>query len=249
MKKYIFSIAMLSIVPSVAFASWWNPTSWFGSQNIQNNASSTTDEQITTLNSVIVSKDQEIAQLEAEISSSTNQVPIIQQKTITQTITVKDPKEQSDIANLTSQLAQAQTQYALCQGQLSSVASTTQATNTNNAQIKNIETELASLNQIDFEIDNDPLQNTNYSNQVSSLVGTSTLLSVLNDSKKLDGTLLFSNAIGEWYVSTPQGSPVPVIQPQTSTSSLHQFVKVYRIQLEGELESSGVVNQTMNLSQ
>jgi len=28
MKKYIFTIAILSIVPSVAFASWWNPFSW-----------------------------------------------------------------------------------------------------------------------------------------------------------------------------------------------------------------------------
>ena len=248
MKKYIFAIAALSVIPSVALASWWNPSSWFGSQNIQNNASST-DNQISTFNAIIVSKDQEIAQLEAKISSSTNQAPIVQQKTITQTVTVKDPKEQSDIVNLTSQLAQAQTQYALCQGQLSSVASTTQATNGNNAQIKSIETELASLNQIDFEIDNDPIQNTSYSNQANSLVGTSTLLSVLNDSKKLDGTMLFSNSIGEWYVGTPQGSLVPVIEPQTSTLSLHQFVKVYRIQLEGELESDGVYNQTMNVTQ
>ena len=29
MKKYIFSIAILSVIPSVAFASWWNPFSWF----------------------------------------------------------------------------------------------------------------------------------------------------------------------------------------------------------------------------
>jgi uncharacterized coiled-coil protein SlyX len=248
MKKYIFTIAILSIVPSIAFASWWNPSSWFSSQNTQNNASSTTNEQIATLNSVIVSKDQEIAQLEAKISSSTNQTPIVQQKTITQTITVKDPKEQSAIANLSSQLAQAQAQYALCQGQLSSVASTTQTTNTNSAQIKSIESELALLNQIDFYIDNDPLQSLNYS-VPDPLVGTSTLVNVLNNSKKLDGTMLFSNSIGEWYVSTPQGAPTPMLAPQTSTSSLHQFVKVYRIQLEGELESAGVVNQTMNLSQ
>jgi hypothetical protein len=247
MKKYIFSIAMLSIVPSVAFASWWNPTSWFGSQNVQNNASST-DEQISALNSIITSKDQEIVQLEAEIASSTNQVPAVQQKTITQTITVKDPKEQSDIANLTSQLAQAQTQYALCQGQLSSVASTTQATNTNNAQIKSIESELANLNRIDFYIDNDPLQSLNYS-VPDPLVGTSTLVNILNNSKKLDGTMLFSNTIGEWYVASPQNADGPVLEPQTSTSTLHQMVKSYRIQLEGELESDGVVNQTMNLSQ
>lgn len=248
MKKYLPIATILLIIPSVAFASWWNPSSWFSSQNAQNNASSTTDEQIATLNSVIVSKDQEIAQLEAEIASSTGQAPIVQQKTITQTITVKDPKLQSDIANLTSQLAQAQTQYALCQGQLSSVASTTQTTNTNNAQIKSIETELASLNQIDFYIDNDPLQSSNYS-VLDPLVGTSTLVNLLNNSKKLDGTMLFSNSIGEWYVATPQGSPTPMLAPQTSTSTLHQFVKVYRIQLEGKLESAGVVNQTMNLSQ
>lgn len=28
MKKYILAIAVLAIVPSVAFASWWNPTTW-----------------------------------------------------------------------------------------------------------------------------------------------------------------------------------------------------------------------------
>jgi hypothetical protein len=249
-------VILSATIPSVALAAWWNPADWFGGQSAGNNATSTSGDQVSALDSIIAGKDQEIAKLEAEIASSTGQAPIIQQKTIMQTVTVKDPTEESDIAGLTTQLAKAQTQYALCQGQFNSVSSATQAstntTNANSAQIKSIEGELATLSQIDFEIDNDPLQNVGVSNLVNPLVGTSTLLNVLNNSMKLDGTMLFSNVTGDWWIAIPavmSNSPLADLQPQTSTSTLHQIVKSYRIQLEGELEADGGVNENVNLPQ
>lgn len=231
-----------AIIPSIAFAAWWNPADWFSSQGTQNMTSSTTD-QVSALNAVIADKDQEIAQLEAEIASSTGQAPVIQQKTITQTITVKDPTEEADITNLTTQLAKAQTQYALCQGQLSAADSATPSTNTNSTQIKSIETELGILSQIDFDIDNAPLQLVGNNAPANSLTGTTTLISVLNNSVKLDGTPLFPNVVGVWYV-TSLG-----LQPTTSTSTLHAVVQAYRTQLQGELEADGGVDENMNLSQ
>jgi hypothetical protein len=233
---------LTAFIPSIAFAAWWNPIDWFSDQTTQNIASSTTD-QVSALNAVITSKDEEIAQLEAEVASSTGQAPLIQKKTVTQTVTVKDPTEEADIANLTTQLAKAQTQYALCQGQLSSASSAANTTNANSAQIKSIETELGVLSQIDFDIDNAPLQLVGNNASGNSLTGTTTLISVLNNSVKLDGTPLFPNVVGEWYV-TSLG-----LQPTTSTSTLHAVVQSYRTQLQGELETDGGVNENMNLSQ
>jgi len=66
MKKYIIALAIVSFVPSVAFASWWNPLSW-GEKTDQSNEVSSLKAQIATLQ-------QAIASLSATTSPSTTTV-------------------------------------------------------------------------------------------------------------------------------------------------------------------------------
>ncbi len=243
MKKYFIAPIGLAFIPSIAFAAWWNPTTWFSQSSVSVTASSS---ETVALTETINQQNTEISQLQVELASTTSQTPTVITKTTTQT--VKDPTEEADITSLTQQLAKAQTQYALCQGQLSSASTNTQsattASATNNAKIQGINEELAALTQIDFDIDNAPLQFNGNNTAVNGLTGTTTLLSVLNSSMRLDGTPLFPNTLGEWYVTATAG-----LQPTTSTSTLHSTITAYRNALEGQLQSLGAVTNTMNISQ
>jgi hypothetical protein len=58
MKKYFIAVAILNFIPSVTFASWWNPTTW-----------GSTSDQIVSLNAQITSLQQTIAQQNSEISN------------------------------------------------------------------------------------------------------------------------------------------------------------------------------------
>ncbi len=120
MKKYIFSIAILSIVPSVAFASWWNPATWFQSPSGENNQSvqqltqqfSTTTEATSTIsiiNQSVATTSQ--AMLQSEINM----------------LTMQNNSLQSKLNSIESQLALAQKNYSMCQ------VSLTAAQNTNTA--------------------------------------------------------------------------------------------------------------------
>ena len=240
MKKYFIAPIVLAFIPSIAFAAWWNPTTWFGQTSVSVTASSS---EIVALTNTINQQNTEISQLQAELASTTSQAPTVITKTTTQT--VKDPTEEAAISSLTQQLAKAQTQYSLCEGQLSSASTNTQTTatnsNSNSAQISSVEGELAALDQINFDINNAPLQLVG--NEANTVTGTTTLISVLNNSMKIGGAPLFPNTVGEWYI-TSSG-----LTPQTSTSTLLGIVQTYKQQLEDQLQALGGVTNTMNMTQ
>jgi len=84
MKKYIFILAIISIFPSVAFASWWNPTTWnifsyiFHNDTQSQKTSITTSS--TTNNGVDISNDwtfQSTLNSSATASDAEASVPIV----------------------------------------------------------------------------------------------------------------------------------------------------------------------------
>lgn len=114
------------------------------------------------------------------------------------------------------------------------ITTTSQNTNTSVAPTNTsaITNKLAELNQIDFHIDNDPMVFDAYQ-PASILTGTSSLLNVLNTSKRIDGSSLFVSPRGNWYISYPSFIP--------NSYNLHKTVSDYRQVLKDELVSSGSV--------
>src|ERR1035437_9042679 len=102
MKKYLLVLLLrVFIIPSILFASWWNPLSWF-------NKSDSTIKQVQPKQSVNTQTPQE----------NVIEKPTIQEKTVVKTITVDNPELQKKIDELSQkltdesdQLIQATTQY------------------------------------------------------------------------------------------------------------------------------------------
>jgi|GEM_PF-6668964 len=231
MKKYLPVVAALLIVPSVTFASWWNPISWF-------KVSSSTI--ITSSQSDQISNNQPstISSTTTQATSSVQCVPQI----ITKTTSVPDSSQQTLILSLETKIASLENQLTQKNGQTNPVSSTV---TTPNPQSTVILTELATLNQIDLELDNDPMQIGDVPNNTArALIGTSTLLDVLNNSKKLDGTDLFPSVTNLWYLVAGEH-----LQPSTSITTLHAMVQAYRRQLQAQLGIIQGVNQNMDFPQ
>jgi hypothetical protein len=129
MKKYLPIIAVLFIIPSVAFASWWNPTTWFQSSNVENvqpvqqmtQQFSTSTEATSTISSPIN-------------ATSTASIPAVNQSAITTSqnalhseinvLTAQNNSLQSKLNAIENQLAVVQKNYSMCQVSLTAAQNT-----------------------------------------------------------------------------------------------------------------------------
>ncbi|HVX90469.1 MAG TPA: hypothetical protein VHC20_02410 [Candidatus Paceibacterota bacterium] len=165
MKKLALPLLALGvfIVPQVTFAAWWNPLTWFHSENAYEMSAEQTDSApastISTTSDSATAKEAdanpdsktEIASLQAEINSLN--------------------KENT---SLRSQLAQAQKDANSCSVTQSQPTGSQDAED--DSQATAIRVELAKLDQIDTQLDT-------YTDDA--------VLDILNNSTKLDGKSLF----------------------------------------------------------
>ncbi len=140
MKKYITILSTIAVItiPLVTHAIWWNPVSWFGGQTNSQDVTETDrqaspSDRITYLNSVIMSKDEEISNLNTQLASTTKQVPVIQTKIVTQTVhdnssDVQIANLNAQITNLNTQISAIQNKYNICTNQLAAQNQNTQIT-------------------------------------------------------------------------------------------------------------------------
>ena len=131
MKKYIPVITVLLIIPSVTFAAWWNPATWFPQETIQSKSSSADANNQNLLNRISELEKkvdeqgtQGVSTTPTVISSSSNSDTILQEKVDSLTSSVSSL--QSKLSSVQGQLKTAQSNYASCQANLaSSLQSTT----------------------------------------------------------------------------------------------------------------------------
>jgi len=150
MKKYIFAVAILSIVPSVAFASWWNPTTWFSPTNTNSSSTiSTTDQQLLDR---VNELQQEVNQEQSQKVSTTTQ-PVIPSTTDhlkTQTninsLTAENSTLESKVSNLQTELQTVQSNYNICQKSLKIAQNQAQQSNaTATSQTNQLDSAVLSL--------------------------------------------------------------------------------------------------------
>lgn len=130
MKKYLLTIAILSIVPSIAFASWWNPLDWFGSSDTKNqqpiqqiinpeNPTTTSQQQSSTTESslpvVSLSSTTNTLPVQTNSSSANNESKLNAQIS---SLTAQNNLLKSNLTATQNQLALTQKNYAMCQANL-----------------------------------------------------------------------------------------------------------------------------------
>jgi hypothetical protein len=109
-------IILISFVPSIAFAAWWNPLTWFGSRNT--NATST----VSTMDQQLL---EQVNELRQQVGNQQSQ-NIATTSIITSSVT-SSSNLQTEINTLTaenstlkSELATAQKNYSMCENSLAS---------------------------------------------------------------------------------------------------------------------------------
>lgn len=141
MKKYapLVAVAVL-VIPSVAFAAWWNPFTWFQSSNtdLTQPVQQRTAEQSATENSTNITTN--LGNIASSVPVSTTQVTgqtttknNSQLQSEINVLTVNNNSLQSKLANIESQLTAAQKNYVTCESNLAAAQNTN--TNTQSQQV------------------------------------------------------------------------------------------------------------------
>ena len=133
MKKYLPIVTTLLIIPSVAFASWWNPTTWFSSTNTTNSTStiSATDQQLLDrVNKLQQEVSQEQLQSVATITPTiTNTTDNSKTQSNISTLTAENSALESKVSNLQTELQTVQSNYNICQTNLKTAQNQAQQSN------------------------------------------------------------------------------------------------------------------------
>jgi hypothetical protein len=127
MKKYLYIPLLAFIFPSIAFAAWWNPATWFSSGNTTaTNTVSTMDQSL--LNQVNELRQQVDSQQSQNVATATPAVaPITTSGSNLQSkisdLTAENSNLQSKVFSLQTQLQTAQNNYSLCQANSAKIQS------------------------------------------------------------------------------------------------------------------------------
>lgn len=103
MKKYLLSlVVIISIVPQVTFAVWWNPASWFEKPTIEEKIIEQETTEVTGVSSEQTSPTT-AQQVTERVIERIVEKPVIQEKVVTKTITVDNPELQKRIDELVAE--------------------------------------------------------------------------------------------------------------------------------------------------
>jgi hypothetical protein len=146
MKKYLPIATILLIIPSVAFASWWNPSTWFQSDGSQSNSSQNQEllQRVQDLENK-VAQEQQVASttgsLVTSIVNSTSTISTTTNISVLQTkinsLVAQNNSLQAKLTSSQNELATTKSNYAMCKTNLQA-AQNSSTSNTSNSQNTNV---------------------------------------------------------------------------------------------------------------
>jgi len=124
MKKHYFLVLVAIFIPSVAFASWWNPSTWFKSDTT---STSNNQQQLLDRISELEKKVNEIPQTKPQSTTTVPSTATTQVSDNSDKLNIKVDSLTTDNKSLRAKLASLESKYAICQASLTE--------NTNNSVV------------------------------------------------------------------------------------------------------------------